>query len=134
MKKNFYEYLLNLYKINTQRNDDEILDAYPSGESEITILLKNGQRERFDIVRQVPILCRSDGIYDETEESWRKYFADKLNIKMSIRGVSVDSLALMTNISSITIYKYLNGSSTPSGYNMTKIARALESSLQEFIN
>lgn len=59
------------------------------------------------------------------EDEWQKRFGRRLCDKMKKARISQGELSEMTGISTVTLSKYMNGRSMPSGYNIKKIARCL---------
>lgn len=66
-----------------------------------------------------------------TEEQCNAEFIHRLRRIMHRKGVTQGMLAEMTGISERTINRYLNGASQPNFYNIDKIARALDCSIDE---
>ena len=119
---------------NYPRMASDAIDWYPSGRSEIIIvmgdgskLIYNGNTQRFSSVG-----C-TDDIY-LTEQEWRRKFAAKLYEKMTDKCISQKELAELLNMSQMTISKYLNARVTPTSYNLDRIARVLDCSIIELTN
>lgn len=109
-----------------------IVDWYPVGRNEIMVKTDDGDRSIFNYIgaslRKLNFDNDTTGI---TEEQWRNEFSKRLCTKMSSSGMAQWQLARLTGISEMTISKYMNGRSTPSAYNIRKLAIALNCSVQE---
>ena len=107
---------------------NNMIDWYSSNQGEITIKVEGGKKYAFDF-RHIdsPTLIPSfeDSMEEMDEDIWRKNFSRRLRRRMEYIGVSQEWLSDKTGISQVTISKYLNGKSSPSGYSMERIARAL---------
>ena len=66
------------------------------------------------------------------EEEWRERFANKLNAIMKVLGMTKEELAYKSGVSVISLCSYLTSRSTPSLYNVTKLARVLNCTLTDF--
>lgn len=64
--------------------------------------------------------------YNGSEESWRLEFYVRLMELMEERGCDQSKLSEMTGISQKTISNYIHRQTTPSGYNIRRLERALE--------
>lgn len=114
----------------------DVVDWYPNGKLEITIVMNdgsklvyNGNTQRFSIIRG------ADSEYENlTEQEWRHKFAAKLYEKITDKCISQKELAEILNMSQKTISKYLNAKATPSTYNLDRIARVLDCSITELTN
>jgi DNA-binding XRE family transcriptional regulator len=113
---------------------EKIIDWYPSGQMEITVKIKGGEKYLYDWQEQLVYLVHaSDEQYAVNEEEWRIRFAKKLQRKLNCLGMTQEALAFNTGISLVTISKYINGKATPSGYNIQRIASALQCSYSELM-
>ena len=113
---------------------DDMIDWYSSDQGEITIKVSDGRKYAFDFRRLYnPILLPDfqDDMEDIDEQQWRRNFAMRVHRRMEYIGVSQEWLSNKTGISQVTISKYLNGRSSPSGPNIERIARALGCSIGE---
>jgi DNA-binding Xre family transcriptional regulator len=66
-----------------------------------------------------------------TEEECSREFGKRLKRMLFQKGVTQNQLAEKTGISSVSLSQYINGKKSPGFYNLDKIARALECSLDE---
>ena len=94
---------------------------YPSGRCSIIVELDDGRCiEYFDLSKRV--IIRKEYL---SESEWRKEFAINLKCKMWDACVDQKRLAELSDISQVSISNYLNRKSTPSGWSMDRLARAL---------
>ena len=113
---------------------EKIIDWYPSGQMEITVKIKGGEKYAYDWHDQIAYLIYTqDDEYELNEEEWRKRFAKKLQQKLNRLGMTQEVLAFNTGISLVTINKYIKSKATPSGYNIQRIASALQCSYSELM-
>ena len=115
---------------------NNMIDWYSSAQGEITIKVEGGKKYAFDFRNiERPLLLPSfeDPMEEIDENIWRKNFAYQVNRRMMYIGVSQEWLSEKTGISRVTISKYLNCKSSPSGPNLERIARALGCSVGELI-
>lgn len=66
-----------------------------------------------------------------TEEECRKEFGRRLSRIMGFKHITQVELSVMTGIPQAQLSKYINGKTTPSFYNVDKIAKALKCSVDE---
>lgn len=104
-----------------------IVDWYPSGKTEIVVVLDDGVKMAYEGFDDTIRTIKSDYIsFDNMdEEEYRKRFSDELRYQMRIAGISRNELADKTGISRTTVSKYLSGTATPSTFNLIKIANVL---------
>lgn len=112
---------------------DRMVDWYPSGRNEFTVVLNDGTEVVYNYVDDktrrsyIPKYDNSE----VSEESWSKEFGIRLYKIMNERGISQNELSEMTGISKVSLSKYMNGKAIPSAYNARRIARALDCSMYE---
>lgn len=136
IETNKWSLMFEEFMDNYPRMASNAIDWYPSGKSEIIIVMSdrskvvyNGNTQRFSFIR-----C-TDGEYENlTEEEWRRKFAAKLYEYMTYNCMTQKELAELLNVSQMTISKYLNAIATPTSYNLDRIARALNCSISELTN
>lgn len=111
-----------------------IKDWSPRGEMGVRITMTDGTKYDFHAqsktvrnVKERPV--HHDNSYDEME--WREVFADRLSEYICTKGLTQQSLAEYTGLSKGTINKYISKSATPSGYALTKLARALDCTIMD---
>lgn len=109
---------------------------YPGNQCEIVVELNDGSVMLYD---QIMKTCWSANGLEELNEKrtprneaeWKKEFAIRLYRKMKISGFTQEDLAWDAGISQASITKYVNGTASPSAYNLVKIARALDLTTDE---
>ena len=111
-----YPFLLENSKEYSQVSDREVL-----------ISMNDGSIVSYDDVevsfRTLPKSC-----YDLSEEQYRREFSMRLRRAIEDRHITQTMLSEMTGISTVLLSRYLNGKTSPSFYNIDKIAKALECS------
>lgn len=113
---------------------ETVVDWYPSGQYELTVKTRDQQKYIYDwFSGSITPLRESEEDEEITEEEWRVKFSHKLNRKMRNVTMNRDLLSYKTGISTVTLSKYMNGKTTPSTYNIQKIAQALRCSVTELI-
>lgn len=112
---------------------DKMIDWFPSGRLEITVKLNDGT-----ILLYYFIGSRITYIYDQSvqmeerdERHYRESFSRNLKQKMKENGLAQQELSDLTGISVISLSKYMNAKTTPSIYNLYRIAKALRCSTSE---
>ena len=65
------------------------------------------------------------------EESWRKEFGRRLRRLISERGISQEKLSETTGISRQMMTRYVKGTSTPSGFTLSRLSEALDCDVRE---
>ena len=134
MNKRYYAQILEEFKSYHPYLAENIRDWSPRGEHGIRVAMVDGTEYDFHVmsktVRNVqdrPV--HHDDQYDETE--WREIFADRLAESMATKGMDQRSLAEYTGLSQGAISGYINKKSTPSGYALTMLARALDCTIMD---
>lgn len=132
MNTKHYEYIFDEFKLRFPYMVDNIADWGPMGTMAIRVEMKDGKQYDFNAmsntIRNVadrPAHTRDD--YEEDE--WREVFADRLSEMIVTKKLNQQTLAEFTGISKGAINNYINKKSTPSGYALTKLARALDCSV-----
>lgn len=136
IETNKWTLIFDEFMDNYPRMARDAIDWYPSGRSEIIIVMSdrskvvyNGNTQRFSFVRRT-----DDEYLNLTEQEWRHKFAAKLYEYMAENCISQKELAELLNVSQMTISKYLNARVTPTSYNLDRIARVLNCSISELTN
>lgn len=130
--KNYWEPIYDDFIQRYPELVEQMIDWYPSGQLEIAIRLKTGQKYIYDWLENLLVKIHDpDDMTKETEEEWEIKFSNNLKRKLRNVGMTQDLLAFETGISVVTINKYTNGKSIPNAYNLRKIANALKCSLYE---
>ena len=136
MNTKHYDEILERFKTHHPYMADGIEDWRPRGEMGIRVKMKDGKVYDFhatsNSVRDVGTrpMYRDDS-YDENE--WRKIFSDRLAEYMCTKRVTQQGLSEYTGLSKGAINNYINGNATPSGYALTKLARALDCTVMDLI-
>ena len=112
---------------------DRMVDWYPSGREEFTVVLDDGSEIIYNYVRDkigrgyVP----NDNPLDKNTDNWLTTFAFRLNCKMKERFMTQTELSELTGLSKVILSRYMNGKAMPSFYNAGLIAKALDCSIHE---
>lgn len=117
----------------------EIVRWWPNGNLRIMAELADGDVAEYDYILKTINIARSldelEGRHrGDSEVKWRMEFARRLYRKLVTRGISQDELSWRTGISAGAISKYANGESTPSAYNLKKIAGVIGCPVSELID
>lgn len=110
----------------------QVVDWYRCGPSEIIAILLDGSKVVYNELTNVVCALPSVNV-DVDESDWRRDFSKRLNSKLMEKRMTISDLASLTGLSRASVYKYVDCNSTPSAYNMIKIADALECSVNELI-
>nr|WP_296955285.1 helix-turn-helix transcriptional regulator [uncultured Mediterraneibacter sp.] len=133
INKDYWTPILNDFINDYPNMGDEIAKWYPCGRYEICIELKNGRKYIYDMIERFPRPVSDDISSVRSEEEWRKNFSIKLRKRLSEVSMDQEELSERANLSRITVSKYVRGISTPSAYNLLKIATVLRSPLSELV-
>lgn len=133
--KNYWEPVFNEFVDRYPDLAENIVDWYPSAQLEITVKLKDGRKYAYDwIVKHVWVIHDpGDDTEELSEMEWRLIFSNNLLRKMRNIGMTQEELSRITEISQVTLSKYINCKTTPGTYNVGKIAKALKCSIGELI-
>ena len=133
MNKDKYLEIFNEFEIILPSLSRHCVDYCPSGRNEITIKLDDGSKIAYDHVtktfRNLPLFTDENRYSDEN--IWRKEFGIRLNNAIRNRGITKSKLSELSGISKVMISKYINGKSSPSVFNLNKMAYILECSPSE---
>ena len=109
---------------------DITLDYYTIGLYELVVRTEEGEIFSYnDIDRTLRILPSDPDSLDEDE--FRTEFSIRLKRMMYIKGITQSELSNYTDIPQYLISDYIRGKRTPSFYNVDKIAKALDCSVDE---
>ena len=117
-------------------NLTENVETYwKSDDFELDVRYENGSLFRYSAMDHSMRRLRPDTLKRmcEDEEYFRFIFRVNLERMMHKRGVDRQSLSYCTDISYATLTKYLRQYATPSGYNMFRLAEALNCDISEFV-
>ena len=127
-----YKRIIDEYKIWHPSMYEKTIECRPSGRSSILVTLNDGSRIEYEsnsnTVRNVTRMY-TDRVTDE--ETWRKEFGHKLRKAISDKGITQEKLSEITGISRQMLTRYVRGSSTPSGYILTRLTEALDCDVRE---
>lgn len=114
---------------------DQIVEWYPSGYLEITMILENGIKMTYCLVNDllITVFDPKEKKHNWSDDDWRMNFSRKLNKRMFRYGVSQEELSMKTGISKTMLSRYMNGKALPSGANITRIAEVLHCSVNELM-
>ena len=108
----------------------EAVEFKDDGKFELIVKLKSGEVISYDdlekTIRNLP--GNSDCM---TENECRTEFGIRLRNIMFRKGITQAELSSMTGITQTMISKYITGKTSPSFYNVDKIAKALRCSIEE---
>lgn len=106
-------------------------DWYEESEWDLVAKLSDGTRLIFDgHIHTIRGLPDND---DMTEAQFRLEFSKRLYKTLNRRNITQLELSQKTDISPMAISTYINRKATPSLYNVHKIARALNCSIDDLI-
>lgn len=139
MKSRLYLDIFEEFKKMCPWASRKIISWHPSGELEITAVLDDGSAIQYDYIfksfRSAPSIdILKENRKPNNEDSWRREFSIKLYRKMKVEGMTQDDLSWKSGISAGSIANYVNGVSTPSAYNVYKIAEALKCQASELVD
>lgn len=130
-----YEKILATYKAWHPGLYKQTVECRPSGRNSILITLDDGTRMEYNsldnTIRNVTKLYSHEQKDVMDEESWRKEFGLKLRRAIFEKGINQDRLSEMLGISRQMLTRYVRGTSTPSGYNLTRLCEVLDCDVRE---
>ena len=113
----------------------DVIDWYPNGPWEVVVRTADSFKAAIDLkdftMKVIHDPSIDDGVYI-SEDEWRREFSKILRDLIDEAEMTQFQLSLKTEITQSGLNKYINGKSTPSLYNATKIARALNVPLMKF--
>lgn len=104
-----------------------------SGDNSIMVTLHNGTKLEYHSRLNTIMFINDEFLDINNEARWRRRFQYLLNKKMSDACVDIASLSAKTGIALKTLYNYLNQKSTPSCWNIKRIADALGCDVEELM-
>lgn len=132
-----YMSILDQFKMYHPYLADGIEDWSPRGEMGIRVIMTDGSEYDFHAMSNTVRNVKDRPVHHDNsfnEEEWRVIFADRLTERMVTKGISQQALAEYTGLGKGSINNYVNGKATPSGYALTKIARALDCTVMDLMN
>lgn len=136
MSRKVDEYTYRNFLARWRGDPKEIEEMKFTGRNELTVFLKNGEIIKQDTLNNQYLHIVQRPYPDEdvlNENQYRSELSYALNVRLSGKFMSQKDLSERTGISEPMISMYLRGKTTPSSYNLAKIARALECSVEELI-
>lgn len=134
MNTKHYDDIVEQFKMSHPYLANGIHSWRPRGEHGIRVEMTDGRMYDFHAmsksirnVKDRPLHC--DDQYDEVE--WREVFADRLMEMIGVKRLNQQALADYTGISKGAINNYINKKATPSGYALSKLARALDCTVMD---
>lgn len=132
---NRYEKILETYKAWYPGFYEQTVECRPSGRYSILVTLNDGSKMEYDssdnTIRNVSKLYSHEQAESMDEGAWRKEFGHKLRRAIFDKGLNQDRIAEMAGISRQMLTRYVRGSSTPSGYILTKLCEVLDCDVRE---
>lgn len=127
--------ILDSFEFTYPKIYDRVVEWYPSGYLEITVILDNGAKMTYCLVNDllITVFDPDERSHNWSDDDWRNNFSRKLNKRMLRYGVSQEELSAKTGISRVTLSKYQNGKALPSGANISRIAEVLHCSVNELM-
>lgn len=107
---------------------DKASDWYRNNYGELIVTLNDGTILQYDIYNETLRELRPED-YEWPESEYRREFGRRLSRVMLCRRVTQVELSQRTGITQSNISKYITGKATPSSYNLRKIIKALNCSI-----
>ena len=130
-----YERILNEYKVWHPALYNQTVECRPSGRYSILVTLDDESRLEYNStdnsIRDVTKFYIRERTLDVDEESWRKEFGRKLQRVIAEKGMTQEKLSEVTGISRQMMSRYVRGTSTPSGYILSRLVEALGCDVRE---
>jgi predicted XRE-type DNA-binding protein len=130
-----YEQIIEDYKIWHTSLYNRTVECRPSGKHCILASLDDETKIEFNsldkTIRDVTRLYNHE--FNETldEVAWRKEFGHKLHRIITDKGMTQEKLSEVTGISRQMLSRYVRGTSTPSGYILSRIVETLGCDIRE---
>lgn len=130
-----YGQIIDNYKIWYPGLYNQTIECRPSGRHCILVSLDDGTKMEYNsidnTIRDVTKLYIRENIGSVDEEAWRKEFGHKLRRAIADRGINQERLSEMMGISRQMLTRYVRGTSTPSGYILSRLAEVLDCDVRE---
>lgn len=130
-----YKRIIESYKTWYPIMYKQTVDCRPSGRYTILVTLEDGTRIEYNsfdnTIKDVTKFYIHDSEENVDEEQWRKEFGRKLRLAITNRGISQEKVADRVGISRQMMTRYVRGSSTPSGYILSKLSEILDCDVRE---
>jgi ribosome-binding protein aMBF1 (putative translation factor) len=107
----------------------------PSGRFSILVTLDDGVKMEFSnldkTIRNVSKLYDKSNAATNDEDFWRKEFGRKLRRFIAEGGMNQEQLADKIGISRQMLSRYVRGTSTPSGFTLSRLAEILKCDIRD---
>lgn len=124
--------MYNQFKVYFPNVAERVIDWYPTGRVELTLILEDKSRAVYNILDNTLRTMRRDADTEVlSEEEWLRYFSARLTSLLREKRMTQAELSEITGISQSLISRYIRSLSLPSSHNIYKIARALECPISE---
>ena len=101
-----------------------------NGTHSVLVDLDDGSKIEYNsydnTIRDITHLYNRENGVALDEEVWRKEFGHQLRRAIVDRGITQEQLSEMTGISRQMLSRYIKGTSTPSGYILSRLSEALD--------
>lgn len=129
-----YESILRSYESWFPSLHRRTVECRPSGRYSLLVTLNDGTRMEYNsfdnTIRNVTSYYSKDPI-DIDEDMWRKEFGRKLRRAITEKGINQERLSETMGISRQMLSRYIRGTSTPSGYVLTRLSEVLDCDVRE---
>ena len=112
----------------------KVVDWYPSGSTEITVVLRDRTRVHYDGLDDTSRNSRAIGSDARTPDEWAAEFGRRFRAKLNRAMISQKELQEITGISQSTISRFVAGRSLPNAYQIGRLAAALKCSVAELVD
>lgn len=131
-----WDHIFEHFKMYYLTGDEKAVDWYPSGPFEITVKLSDGSRVIYDDINKTMRMLRDfyKRPLERTESEWKQDFSRRLKRMIRLRSTTQLELAERTGIRPGTISLYVNGKCVPSLYSASKLADALDCSINDLMD
>ena len=130
-----YEDIIESYEVWYPSLYRRTKECRPSGRYCILVTLDDGTKMEFNsfdhTIRDVSNLYDRNSENGLDESAWRKEFGHKLRRAIEEKGISQERLSEMIGISRQMLSRYVRGTSTPSGYVLTRLSEILGCDVRE---
>lgn len=130
-----YERILNEYKVWYPSLYNQTVECRPSGRYCILASLDDETKIEYNsadnTIRDVTKFYIREQTVDIDEEVWRKEFGRKLQRAIAEKGMTQERLSEVTGISRQMLSRYVRGTSTPSGYILSRLVNVLGCDVRE---
>ena len=124
------DYVYDEFSFNFPAIAKKVVDCYSIGRDELILKLSDGEVYSYDNNNKSLRILPPDS-NSLTEEECRREFAIRLRRMMLIKGMTQVQLSDVTGIQQYLISDYMKGKRTPGFYNLDKMAKALDCSIDE---